>query len=301
MAQFLEILKVILLGIVEGVTEWLPISSTGHMILINELIHLDVRQEFMEVFLVVIQLGAILAVIFLFWSKIWPFCNHTLTPEEKKEIKSARGLKRHFLNFVLRHCDVDKWVLWFKIFVACIPTICVALPFNDFIEEKFNNYVVVAVALIVYGIAFIVIETVNRGKRPRIRRLERMNFWTALAIGFFQVLSVVPGTSRSGSTIIGGMICGCSRSVASEFTFFLAIPVMFGASLLKLVKFGFDFSGWEAFLLILGMVIAFFVSIFAIKFLLNYIRRHDFKAFGWYRIILGAVVLAFFLIRGAIA
>jgi len=301
MAQFLEILKVILLGVVEGITEWLPISSTGHMIILNELIHLNVREEFMEVFLVVIQLGAILAVIFLFWSRIWPFCNHTLTAEEKKEIKNASGLKKHFLHFVLRHCDIEKWVLWLKILAACVPAICVAIPFNDFIEEKFNNYVVVAIALIVYGVAFLFIENLNKGKRPRIRRLSRMDFWTALAIGFFQVLAVIPGTSRSGSTILGGMIVGCSRSVASEFTFFLAIPVMFGASLLKLVKFGFDFTGWEAFLLILGMVIAFFVSIFAIKFLLSYIRRHDFKAFGWYRIILGIVVLAFFLIRAALA
>ena len=301
MAQFLEILKVILMGVVEGITEWLPISSTGHMILLNELIHLNVRDEFMEVFLVVIQLGAILAVVFLFWHKIWPFCIHTLTPQEKTDLRKVRGIRRRFRHFILRFCDREKWILWFKILVACVPTICIALPFNDLIEEKFNNYVVVSIALIVYGIAFIVIENLNRGKRPRIRRIARLDFWTALAIGVFQMLAVIPGTSRSGSTILGGMIVGCSRPVAAEFTFFLAIPVMAGASLLKLVKFGFDFTGWEAALLILGMVVAFFVSIFAIKFLLNHIRRHDFKAFGWYRIILGIIVLAFFLIRSTLA
>ena len=267
----LEFIKVVILGIVEGITEWLPISSTGHMILVDEFIKMDMTPEFKEFFLVVIQLGAILAVVVLYWGKLWPFYIRQI-PKKKK----------------------DKWILWFKILVACIPTIVIALPFNDIIEEKFNNYVVVAIALIVYGVIFILIENYNKKRKPVCTSLEDMSFGTAFKIGIFQVLSVVPGTSRSGSTIIGGILVGTSRTVAAEFTFFLAIPVMFGASLLKLVKFGFAFTPAEILTLVTGVVVAFFVSVIAIKFLMGYIKKHDFKAFGWYRIILGILVLGYF-------
>lgn len=197
--------------------------------------------------------------------------------------------------FVEQFCDKEKWILWFKIFVACLPTIIIALPFNDIIEEKFNNYVVVAIALIVYGVLFIVIENYNKRRRASCRNLQELSFKTALIIGAFQVLSVIPGTSRSGSTIIGGILAGTSRTVAAEFTFFLAIPVMFGASLLKLVKFGLSFTGTEIIILIVGCLVSFVVSILAIKFLVGYIKKHDFKAFGWYRIILGVLVLGYFV------
>ena len=260
--DIIELLKVILLGIVEGITEWLPISSTGHMILVDEFIHLNVSQDFMDVFLVVIQLGAILAVVVLYWNKLWPFYIKKLPRRTQMAIAKKPKWAQVILNFVERYCDKDKWILWFKIVVACLPTIIIALPFNDFIEAHFNNYVVVAIALIVYGVLFII---------------------------------VVPGTSRSGSTIIGGILVGTSRTVAAEFTFFLGIPVMFGASLLKLLKFGFGFTGTEVLILVIGMVVAFVVSILAIKFLMGYIKKHDFKAFGWYRIVLGVLVLVYFI------
>ena len=205
------------------------------------------------------------------------------------------------MTFVERFCDKDKWILWFKILVACIPTIVIALPFNDLIEEKFNNYVVVAVALIVYGVIFIIVENYNKKRRPVCTSLEEMSFKTAFLIGVFQVLSVIPGTSRSGSTIIGGILVGTSRTVAAEFTFFLAIPVMFGASLLKLLKFGFTFTSGEILILVTGVVVAFVVSILAIKFLMGYIRKHDFKAFGWYRIVLGVLVLGYFVGKNILA
>ena len=204
-------------------------------------------------------------------------------------------VSRMALTFVEKFCNKDKWILWFKILVACIPTIVIALPFNDIIEEKFNNYVVVAMMLIVYGILFIIIENYNKKRTPTCTSLKEMSVKTALLIGLFQVLAVVPGTSRSGSTIIGGILIGVSRTVVAEFTFFLGIPVMFGASLLKVVKFGFDFTGTEITILLLGMAVAFFVSILAIKFLIGYIKKHDFKAFGWYRIVLGIVVLGYFV------
>lgn len=204
------------------------------------------------------------------------------------------------MTFVERFCDKEKWVLWFKILVACIPTIVIALPFNDFIEEKFNNYVVVSIALIVYGVIFIFIENYNKRRKATCRSLESMSFKTAFLIGLFQVLSVIPGTSRSGSTIIGGILVGTSRTVAAEFTFFLAIPVMFGASLLKLIKFGFAFTAGEVLILITGVVVAFIVSILAIKFLVGYIKKHDFKVFGWYRIVLGVLVLGYFIGKNVI-
>ena len=295
--DILELLKVIILGIVEGITEWLPISSTGHMILVDEFIKLNVSSEFKEFFLVVIQLGAILAVVVLYWGKLWPFYIRKLSRRTELALRRQPAAKRVLFTFIERFCDKEKWILWFKILVACLPTIIIALPFNDFIEEKFNNYVVVAIALIVYGILFILIENYNKRRRPRYRSLEELSFKTALIIGIFQVLSVIPGTSRSGSTIIGGIIAGTSRTVAAEFTFFLAIPVMFGASLLKLLKFGLSFTGVEIIILVVGLVVAFVVSILAIKFLVGYIKKHDFKAFGWYRIILGILVLVYFAVR----
>ncbi|MDO4338019.1 MAG: undecaprenyl-diphosphate phosphatase [Eubacteriales bacterium] len=293
--DILELLKVILLGIVEGITEWLPISSTGHMILVDEFIKLNVSPEFKELFLVVIQLGAILAVVVLYWGKLWPFYIREIPRKTQRALEKQPAVSRAVLTFVERFCDKDKWILWFKILVACLPTIIIALPFNDVIEEKFNNYVVVAIALIVYGVLFIFIENYNKKRRPKCTSLEDLSFKTAFLIGIFQVLAVIPGTSRSGSTIIGGILVGTSRTVAAEFTFFLAIPVMFGASLLKLVKFGFTFTSSEVIILIVGVVVAFVVSIFAIKFLMSYIKKHDFKAFGWYRIILGILVLGYFI------
>ena len=291
----LEFIKVVILGIVEGITEWLPISSTGHMILVDEFIKMDMTPEFKEFFLVVIQLGAILAVVVLYWGKLWPFYIRQIPKKKKAQLARKNPVSRIVLTFVEKFCDKDKWILWFKILVACIPTIVIALPFNDIIEEKFYNYVVVAITLIVYGVLFIVIENYNKRRRPACTSLEDLTFKTALIIGCFQVLSVIPGTSRSGSTIIGGILAGTSRTVAAEFTFFLAIPVMFGASLLKLVKFGFAFSSTELIILIVGVLVSFVVSILAIKFLMGYIKKHDFKAFGWYRIILGILVLGYFI------
>lgn len=291
----LEFIKVVILGIVEGITEWLPISSTGHMILVDEFIKMDMTPEFKEFFLVVIQLGAILAVVVLYWGKLWPFYIRQIPKKKKAQLARKNPVSRIVLTFVEKFCDKDKWILWFKILVACIPTIVIALPFNDIIEEKFYNYVVVAITLIVYGVLFIVIENYNKRRRPACTSLEDLTFKTALIIGCFQVLSVIPGTSRSGSTIIGGILAGTSRTVAAEFTFFLAIPVMFGASLLKLVKFGFAFSSTELIILIVGVLVSFVVSILAIKFLMRYIKKHDFKAFGWYRIILGILVLGYFI------
>ena len=296
-----ELLKVIFLGIVEGITEWLPISSTGHMILVDEFIKLNVSAEFKEFFFVVIQLGAILAVILLYWNKLWPFYIRPLTKRQRAMANKMPTVQRGAYLFVEQFCDKEKWILWFKIFVACLPTIIIALPFNDIIEEKFNYYVVVAIALIVYGVLFIVIENYNKRRRASCRNLQELSFKTALIIGAFQVLSVIPGTSRSGSTIIGGILAGTSRTVAAEFTFFLAIPVMFGASLLKLIKFGLAFTGTEIMILIVGCLVSFIVSILAIKFLVGYIKKHDFKAFGWYRIILGVLVLGYFVGKNFLA
>ena len=291
----LEFIKVVILGIVEGITEWLPISSTGHMILVDEFLKLNVTEDFKNLFFVVIQLGAILAVVVLYWNKLWPFYIRPISKKQQAVLNRHGAVSRGILTFVEKFCDKDKWILWFKIIVACIPTIVIALPFNDFIEEKFNNYVVVAIALIVYGVIFIIVENYNKRRKPICTSLEDLSFATAFKIGIFQVLSVIPGTSRSGSTIIGGILVGTSRTVAAEFTFFLAIPVMFGASLLKLVKFGFAFSSTELIILIVGVVVSFVVSILAIKFLMGYIKKHDFKVFGWYRIILGILVLGYFV------
>ena len=294
--NIIEWLKVILLGIVEGITEWLPISSTGHLILVDEFVKLNQRDAFMEMFNVVIQLGAILAVVVLYWDKLWPF--HT-----KKNASGTNWFKTPAKNgaiqgiqsFCNNYCFMDKIILWFKIVFACIPAMVIGLPFDDWMEEHFHNATVVAIALIAYGIVFIIIENYNKKRSSRINSLEDLSFKDAFLIGVFQVLSLIPGTSRSGSTIIGGILIGTSREIAAEFTFFLAIPVMFGASLIKLLKFGLAFSATELAVLIIGMVVAFAVSVFAIKFLMGYIKKHDFKVFGWYRIVLGVVVLIYFM------
>lgn len=267
----LEIIKAIIFGIVEGITEWLPISSTGHMIILDDFIKLDCSEEFMEMFLVVIQLGAILAVVWLFWNKIFPF---QFKDRQKPVIEQ------------------DKMMLWCKIIVACIPAAVVGILFDDVFEALFYHAVPVAIALIVFGIAFIFIERRNESRRPRIRKMEDIDFKTALLIGMFQLIAAVfPGTSRSGATIVGALLVGVSRTAASEFTFCLAVPVMFGASLLKILKFGFSFTGMEAAVLSVGMLVAFIVSVFVIRFLMDYIKKHDFQVFGWYRIILGMVVI----------
>lgn len=274
MLNFIEILKVIFLGIVEGITEWLPVSSTGHMLLVDEFLQLGTSEAFKEMFFIVIQLGAILAVVVLFFHKMLPFqVKDRAKPFWKKDTLS----------------------LWLKVVVACIPGAAVTLLFDDYIEAHLHTPIVIAGALIVYGVAFILVESWNRTRRPRVRTLVDISYRTAFCIGLFQVLSIIPGTSRSGSTIIGALILGVSRVAAAEFTFFLAVPVMFGMSALKLLKFGFAFTGAELVTLLIGMAVAFLVSIAVIKFLMNYIRKHDFKAFGWYRIALGALVLVYFL------
>ena len=292
-----EWLKVFLLGIVEGVTEWLPISSTGHLIIVNEFVRLEQSEAFMEMFDVLIQLGAILAVVLLFWGKLWPFHTKKNAPEESWFVnKAENGFMKGLQSFCDNYCHMDKIVLWLKIALACIPAIAIGLPFDDFMEEHFYNSTVVSIALIVYGVIFIILENRNAGRTPKIRDLESITFKQAFLIGVFQVLALIPGTSRSGSTIIGGILLGASREVAAEFTFFLAIPVMFGASLLKLVKFGLAFTGAELAVLLVGMAVSFGVSVLAIKFLMGYIKKHDFKLFGWYRIGLGILVLLYFFL-----
>ena len=295
--NFVEWLKVVLLGIVEGITEWLPISSTGHLILVDEFVKMNQSDEFMKMFDVVIQLGAILAVVVLFWDKLWPFHTKKNAPRRSWFANQAdQGFMKGFQTFCNNYCYMDKIVLWLKIVLACIPAMVVGIPLDDWMEEHFHNATVVSFALIVYGIIFIVIENYNKKRTPRMVTLTDLSFKDAFLIGVFQVLSLIPGTSRSGSTIIGGILIGASRELAAEFTFFLAIPVMFGASLIKLLKFGLVFTGTELAVLIVGMAVAFGVSILAIKFLMGYIKKHDFKVFGWYRIVLGLLVLLYFYV-----
>lgn len=272
--DLLEILKIFILGVVEGITEWLPISSTGHMLLVDEFIKLNMSEAFKEMFVVVVQLGAIMAVVVLYWKKLLPF-------------SFENGVK----------LDVPKIRLWFKILFACIPAAIIGLIFDDYIKAIFFNYQTIASMLILYGILFIYVENRNKGLKPKCNSLNKLSYKTAFLIGIFQLLALIPGTSRSGATIVGGMLLGVSRTVAAEFTFFLAIPVMFGASLLEVIKFGFNFTGNEVFMLLFGMAVAFVVSILSIKFLMEYIKKHDFKPFGWYRIIVGVVVLAYFFIN----
>lgn len=294
--NIIEWLKVILLGIVEGITEWLPISSTGHLILVDEFVKLQQSEAFMEMFNVVIQLGAILAVVVIFIEKLWPFHTKKNAPQKSWFAKEATGgFMAGFQHFCNNYCHMDKIILWLKIVFACIPAMVIGLPLDDWMEAHLHTSTVVALMLILYGAAFILIENYNKQRTPRVTTLKDLSFKDAFLIGMFQVLSLVPGTSRSGSTIIGGILIGTSREIAAEFTFFLAIPVMFGASLIKLLKFGLAFTGTELGVLIAGMATAFIVSIFVIKFLMTYIKKHDFKVFGWYRIILGLLVLLYFL------
>ena len=294
--DIIELLKVVFLGIVEGITEWLPVSSTGHMILVDEFITLNISKEFWEMFLVVIQLGAVLAVVVLDFKKLWPFHQNDLSRESNWNYISQNEKLAKIQGFTDKYVNMSKIILWLKILVSCVPAIIVGLPFNDWIEKHFNNYLVVSVMLIVYGVLFIVIENYNKQRTPDRKKLSDITFKDALFVGVFQLLALIPGTSRSGATIIGGILLGMSRKLAAEYTFFLAIPVMFGASLLKVVKFGFHFTGAEIVYLLLGMVVAFVVSVLAIKFLMGYIKKHDFKVFGWYRIVLGIIVLAYFMI-----
>ncbi|MBR0093605.1 MAG: undecaprenyl-diphosphate phosphatase [Lachnospiraceae bacterium] len=276
----LDFLKAVLFGIVEGITEWLPVSSTGHMILLNEFVKMDVSPAFWEMFLVVIQLGAIIAVVILFWDKIFPF--HVARHEREK-------------NGLLKMKTIRLWGL---ALIACVPAAVVGVLFDDVLDELFYHWYVVAISLIVFGIAFIVIEQWNRGRKARVSRLSQLTVRDALIIGAFQLIAAVfPGTSRSGATIVGALLIGVSRTVAAEFTFVLAIPVMAGASLLKLLKFGFAFTGTEALILLGGMVSAFLVSLLVIRMLMRFIRTHDFKIFGYYRIALGLIVIAYFVLR----
>ena len=294
MTVFWEIIKTVILGIVEGITEWLPISSTGHMILVDEWMKLNVRDEFMDIFLVVIQLGAILAVLILFWNKIWPF--HLKGTAVKPFFKEDKGIKRLCNNYIY----MDKILLWIKILIASIPAAVIGLVFDDEIDEMLTGDMrayVVAAALIVYGILFIVIE--NLKKKEKISDLSELPYSTSFFIGLIQCLALVPGTSRSGSTILGASLLGTSRTCAAEFSFFLSIPAMFGASAIKLINFfadGYRFTSYETMILLIGCAVAFIVSVIAIKFLVSYIKRHDFKAFGYYRIVLGVFVLVYFLI-----
>ena len=271
----LNILKTIFLGIVEGITEWLPISSTGHLILVDEFVKLKASAEFMEMFNVVIQLAAVMAVVVLYFHKLNPFSPKKSTQQKKSTV-----------------------ILWSKVIVGMIPAMVVGIPFDDWIDEHLMNYVVVAIALIVYGILFILVENKNKDAVPKVTKLKDLTYQTAFFIGCFQVLSLIPGTSRSGATIIGALLLGTSRYVAAEYTFFMAIPVMAGASFLKLIKFGFSFTANEVMILSVGCMVSFIVSVLSIKFLMGYIKKHDFKVFGYYRIILGILVLAYFFIEG---
>lgn len=267
----LEALKVIILGIVEGITEWLPISSTGHLILVEEFIHLELSKEFVEMFNIVIQFGAILAVIMIYFHKLNPFAR---SKTKKQQMLTVQ--------------------LWVKVAIATIPAMIVGLLFDDYVDKHFMNAYVVAAMLIIYGILYIIVEKRNENKTPAVTKLTQLTIPMVLAIGGFQVLAIIPGTSRSGATILGGLLIGASRGVAAEFTFFLAIPVMFGWSALKMLKFGFAFTAQELILLLLGCAVAFGVSVFAIKFLMQYIKNHDFKVFGYYRIVLGVIVFLYF-------
>lgn len=271
----LDILKAIFLGIVEGITEWLPISSTGHLIIADEFIKLNLSPDFMEMFNVVIQLGAIMAVVVIYFKKLWPF---SLNKEE-------------------RYIKKDVFSMWFKVIVAILPAAIIGIPFDDFFEEKFHNYIVVALALIIYGVAFILIEKRNKNRIVKTESIADMSYKTALLIGCFQALSLIPGTSRSGSTVLGAILLGVSRVAAAEFSFYMAVPVMAGASLIKLLKFGFNFTSTELVILVTGMLTAFVVSILAIKFLIGYIKKRDFTAFGYYRIVLGVIILLYFILK----
>ncbi|RHO35227.1 undecaprenyl-diphosphate phosphatase [Clostridium sp. AM16-23] len=278
MSNFIEFLKIIVFGVVEGFTEWLPISSTGHLILVENIVHLNVSEDFMNVFRVVIQLGAILAVLVLYFRRLNPF-----DPGKKPAQKRAT------------------WHLWFKIVISCLPAAVIGILFDDVLDKYLYNPYVVAAMLIIYGVIFIVFENHNQYAEARVKKVSQISYQTAFYIGLFQLLALVPGTSRSGATILGAMMLGCSRTAASEFTFFLGIPVMFGASLLKIVHYGLAFSAMELFFMVAAMVIAFIVSMYSIQFLLGYVKKHDFKFFGYYRIVLGVIVLIYFGLTAILA
>lgn len=267
--DFMEIIKVVIIGIIEGITEWLPISSTGHMLLFDAFVPLKMSEEFKEMFFVVIQLGAIMAVTVMFWKKMFPFGY----ADKKLQIKKSIVM------------------MWLKVVAGCLPAAVLGLLLDGFLEEHFGNAVTISFMLILYGAAFILIENKNKSSKPKINSIAGIDYKTAVIIGFFQALSMIPGTSRSGATIVGALLIGVSRTAAAEFTFFLAVPTMLGASALKLLKFGFDFSSTEITVLLIGMIVAFAVSLFAIKFLMEYVKKHDFKVFGYYRIGLGILVL----------
>ena len=298
-----EFLKSIFYGIVEGITEWLPVSSTGHMIILDEILPMSVSEAFWEMYLVVVQLGAILAVVLLFWGQLWPFTTPGKAESGKSKRKNSSSAKSTeisqnapaMLRPILPYIKVDTWNMWFKIVVACVPAAVVEIVWGDVLEAAFYHYQVVAVMLILVGIVFLVVEGWNQKQTAKITTIAEITYQQAFLIGMFQLIAAVfPGTSRSGATIIGALILGLSRTVAAEFTFFLAVPVMFGASLMKVLDFGFHFTGYELGMLLAGMITAFVVSLAVIRFLLNYIRQHDFKPFGWYRIILGIVILLYF-------
>lgn len=270
--ELIEIFKAMILGIIEGITEWLPISSTGHMILLDEFLQLGMSDSFKEMFFVVIQLGAIMAVVVLYWKKIFPF-----------SFKENQVIKKDIIT------------MWIKIVIACMPAAIIGILFDDKINLLFYNFQSVAIALIAFGILFIVVENYNKGKRSIANNINQLTYKMAIVIGLFQLVAAIfPGTSRSGATILGALLIGVSRDVGAEFTFFLAIPVMFGASLLKLIKFGIVFTSFEVTVLLVGMVVAFIVSLLTIKFLVGYIKKHDFKIFGWYRIGLGCILLIYY-------
>lgn len=273
MTEFLEWLKIVFLGIVEGITEWLPISSTGHMLLVDEWIRFEETEEFKELFFIFIQIGAILAVLCLFWNRMFPF----------RFSNRQEGIIRK-----------DVFSIWFKVVVACIPGTLIMLPFDDWVDTHLHNSTVIAITLLVYGVAFLLIERNNHQRTVRITQLDQLSYRDALIIGLFQVLSIVPGTSRSGATIVGALLIGVSRVAAAEFTFFLAVPVMLGYGFVKLLGFGFDFTSRQLLYLITGCVAAFFTSLFIVRFLMDYVKKHSFAAFGWYRIILGIAVLGYF-------
>ncbi|MCR5215297.1 MAG: undecaprenyl-diphosphate phosphatase [Eubacterium sp.] len=296
---FLELLKVIFIGIVEGITEWLPISSTGHMLLVDQFLNLNARPEFKEMFFVIIQLGAIIAVIYMYWSKLWPF---RIVRSEKERDSKGRLLSKSPKwrdEYRVGSVGISRPVLlmWIKVIVATIPAGILGLILDDWMEKYAHTPAVIAVALIVYGILFIVIEMRNEKREPRITKLSQISYRDALFLGLFQALAIVPGTSRSGATIVGGLTMGISRKLAAEFSFFMGIPIMFGWSLVKLIKFGMHYSVLEFFEMIFGMVVAFVVSIFVIRFLMNYIKKNSFKVFGIYRIALGLIVILVFIIK----
>ena len=298
---FLELLKVILIGIVEGITEWLPISSTGHMLILDEFLKLNADPEFKEMFFVVIQLGAIIAVVYMYWSKLWPF--RIVRPETKASKKHGKKDSKWKNEYRIGSIGVSRPVImmWVKVIVATVPAGIIGILLDDWMDTYAHTPAVIAVALIVYGILFILIEKRNEKRTPHITKVGQLTYLDALKLGLFQSLAIVPGTSRSGATIVGGLTMGVSRKLATEFSFFMSIPIMFGWSLVKLIKFGFHYSVLEFFEMVFGLVVSFVVSILVIKFLIGYIKKNDFKLFGWYRIGLGAIIIIVFLIKSVIA